>query len=248
TVRSLFFWYAPDTMFIELLPSRIVFPRHSPSAWARGDQSTAMPDIYIAKMASNNLQQKAPRVQQFVANINFELPEVQNLMLELKRAGEGSARNVSCQWMKDNRNKWESWVPIDTACLEGFGLIDGQGAFLDNRPDATGCGLCPAGRASEEVVDADGRTFRCAQCPPGHYQSKNYSTSCERCPQGSLSNSYGNVECQCEEPTTTSTTSTTASCPICPACPSSLSRTTRLLGAIGLVNLICLLHSLAPPA
>ncbi|CAJ1374394.1 unnamed protein product [Effrenium voratum] len=234
TVRSLFFWYAPDTMFIELLPSRIVFPRHSPSAWARGDQSTAMPDIYIAKMASNNLQQKAPRVQQFVANINFELPEVQNLMLELKRAGEGSARNVSCQWMKDNRNKWESWVPIDTACLEGFGLIDGQGAFLDNRTDAAGCGLCPAGRASEEVVDVTGRTFRCAQCPPGHFQSKTYSTSCERCPKGSYSNSYGNVECQYCGQGFYEEQEAQTSCTKCPA-----SRTTQLLGAISLASCVC---------
>ena len=33
-----------------------MFPRHSPSAWARGDQSTATPDTYVAKMASKNLQ------------------------------------------------------------------------------------------------------------------------------------------------------------------------------------------------
>ncbi|CAJ1426687.1 unnamed protein product [Effrenium voratum] len=235
TVRSLFYWWVPDSTFIEMLPSQILFPRHSPIAWAKGDKSTGAAGVYVAKMASKNLQQKAQRVQEFVANINFELPEVQNLLLEFKRAGAGSARNVSCQWMmKDNRDKWESWVPIDTACFEGFGLIDGQGAFLDNRTDAAGCGLCPAGRASEEVVDVTGRTFRCAQCPPGHFQSKTYSTSCERCPKGSYSNSYGNVECQYCGQGFYEEQEAQTSCTKCPA-----SRTTQLLGAISLASCVC---------
>ena len=35
--------------------------------------------------------------------MNFELPEVQNLLLELQQAG--STYNVSCKWMKENRDR-----------------------------------------------------------------------------------------------------------------------------------------------
>ena len=37
----------------------------------------------------------------FVSNINFELPEVQDLLLEFEQSG--SAYNVSCKWLQNNR-------------------------------------------------------------------------------------------------------------------------------------------------
>ena len=36
--------------------------------------------------------------------MNFELPEVQRLLLELDQLG--STYNVSCKWMKENRDGW----------------------------------------------------------------------------------------------------------------------------------------------
>ncbi|CAJ1447546.1 unnamed protein product [Effrenium voratum] len=190
TVRSLFYWWVPDPTFIDMLPSPVVFPRHSASAWARGDKSTGAAGSYIAKMASKSL--------------------------------------------KENREKWQSWVPIKTACFEGFGLIDAQGGFVDNRTLATECGLCPAGRASEELVDLTGRTFRCAQCPPGYYQSNTYSTSCEPCSKGTYSNSYGNVQCQYCDQGFYQEQQAQTSCTKCPA-----SRTTQLLGATSLTSCVC---------
>eukprot|EP00913_Durusdinium_trenchii_P024135 g22662.t1 len=69
---------------------------------------------------------KAGRVREFVSNMNFELPEVQSLLLELQQS---STYNVSCKWMRENRARWLKWKPVETSCYEGFGLVDASGAF-----------------------------------------------------------------------------------------------------------------------
>ncbi|CAJ1371271.1 unnamed protein product [Effrenium voratum] len=234
SVRSLFYWWVPDSTFIEMQPSEIVFPRHSANAWARGDKTTGAAGVYVSKMASTNLKSKAGRVQEFVAKMQFELPEVQDMLLEYQRLGADEVRSVACNWMKKNQERWRSWMPIDTACFAGFGLVDAQGAFVDNRTSASRCGLCAAGRASEEVQDSKGKTYRCTQCPPGYFQSQTYSTHCEPCPKGTVTNSYGSVECQhCEQGFYQEDVAKTN----CTLCPSSTS--TKLLGASGLGDCVC---------
>ena len=55
--------------------------------------------------------------------------------------------NVSCRWIrdawqialgarlmaKDNRERWNSWIPVQTACYAGYGVVDSLGKHLLNR-------------------------------------------------------------------------------------------------------------------
>ncbi|CAK8993410.1 unnamed protein product [Durusdinium trenchii] len=177
--RALHYWWVPDSTFIDMLPEPLTFARHSATEWWEGDKKTGAKGSYVSKLVSHNLQAKAGRVREFVSNMNFELPEVQNLLLELQQSG--STYNVSCKWMKENRDRWMKWKPVETACYEGFGLVDASGAFVSSRADAVGCGLCQAGSASEELIDDQGRTFQCKLCAPGYSQANTYSTQCPRC-------------------------------------------------------------------
>ena len=232
TYKCLFYWWIPDSTFIDMLPEQLVFPRHSASAWLAGDKKTGGLGSYVSKMVSSNLQSKAGRVQEFVSQISFEMPEVSALLLEVKQTG--SIYNVSCNWIRANRARWEAWKPIETNCYAGFGMIDADGNFLANRTGAVGCGLCQAGTASEELLDGDGRTFTCNQCPPGYSQANSYSTTCEPCAKGTSTSSWGSTQCTVcgvgeYQPASASTS--------CLACPSS--RTTLLLGASTLDDCKC---------
>ena len=131
-------------------------------------------------------------------------------------------------------SRWSAWKPKLTSCYEGFGLVDASGAFVPNRTLAVGCGLCQAGTASEELIDDEGRTFQCKQCPPGYSQSNTYSTKCEPCPKGTSASMFGSISCTpCNEGEYQPDTAQT-SCIPCDA-----SRTTLLLGASSLADCVC---------
>ena len=132
------------------------------------------------------------------------------------------------------RSRWLAWKPVETACYEGFGMVDASGSFVSDRANAVGCGLCQAGTASEELTDDVGRTFICKQCPPGYSQANTYSTRCEPCPKGTSASVPGSTECTpCGvgkyQPDTAQTS--------CLACDEF--RTTLLLGASSLTNCVC---------
>jgi len=190
-VRALFYWWVPDSTFIDLRPLQIVFPRHSVSAWAIGDKTTSAAGSHIAKMVSSNLFVKASSVQAFVSQFQFELSQVQSLLSETKPWDQ-----VSCDWVKNNKRIWEKWLPVETNCFPGFGIISADNAFVQSRSGGVSCGLCPAGRFSEEIADVDGKTYRCALCSPGSSQSKTFSTSCEECPPGTYSSDPGSEACR----------------------------------------------------
>lgn len=231
TKRLLFYWWVPDSTFIEMQPSNLVFPRHSQSEWEQGDKKTGAKGTYLANMVSRNLASKAPEVEEFVSAMNFELAEIQDLLLKL----QGSDKfNVTCGWIHEKQQKWERWIPKETNCHEGFGLISASGAFVETRAEAVGCGLCPAGRSSQEVLDNEGKTYRCEECPPGYSQPNTFSTTCEPCPAGYYTDVNGSKSCMhCQEGSYQNATASTS----CIPCPSS--RTTRLLAAAHAEDCVC---------
>ncbi|CAK8991648.1 unnamed protein product, partial [Durusdinium trenchii] len=230
--RALHYWWVPDATFIDMLPEQLQVARQSANEWLAGDKKTGGQGSYVSKMVSNNLQSKAGRVREFVSNINFELPEVQSLLLDVQRSG--SSYNVSCKWMRDNRARWSAWKPVETSCYEGFGLVDASGSFVSNRTTAVGCGLCQAGTASEELIDDVGRTFQCKPCPPGYSQPNTYSTQCEPCPTGTSASMYGSTRCTpCNEGDYQPDAAQTS------CIPCGASRTTLLLGASSVADCVC---------
>eukprot|EP00434_Breviolum_minutum_P005675 symbB.v1.2.004999.t1/scaffold288.1/size478366/29 len=231
--RSLHYWWVPDSTFIDMQPAEVVFPRHSALEWAAGDKKTGGSGSYVSKMVSQNLQSKASKVQRFVAKITFELAEVQDLLLDLTEPN-ATFRTVACEWIQNNKERWDKWKPVETNCDPGFGMVDAQGSFVANRTGAVNCGLCPAGTASEEVLDDEGRTFQCKLCPPGYSQPNTFSTKCEPCPKGYISDNYGSKECSACGVSEYQPSQGQTACIPCHA-----SRTTSVQGASSLADCIC---------
>ncbi|CAK9043402.1 unnamed protein product [Durusdinium trenchii] len=198
--RALHYWWVPDATFIDMLPEQLIFARHSPNEWLEGDKKTGGQGSYVSKMVSKNLQWKAGRVREFVSSINFELPEVQSLLLEVQQSG--SSYNVSCKWMRENRARWSAWKPVETNCYEGFGLFDAAGSLEDRYVESREglsdllCRACPPGSSSEKLEDSQGTTFICRRCPAGRSQVSGASLSCDLCPLGEYQDETGSISCK----------------------------------------------------
>ncbi|CAK9008661.1 unnamed protein product [Durusdinium trenchii] len=235
--RALHYWWVPDSTFIEMQPHQLTFPRHSRSEWLRGDKKSGAAGTYIANMVSSNLVSKASKVSEFVGNINFELQEVQDLLLEFRRTG--NKFEVACRWINQLQERWKSWVPVETNCMPGFGMVAVNGSFVQRRDDAVSCYVCPAGTSSQEFRDDDGQSYRCAACEPGRSQANTYKTQCEPCPRGTMSDVWGSTGCQpCQQGFYQDSLAST-SCTPCDA-----GRTTKILGAVGQEYCVCQVGSI----
>eukprot|EP00435_Cladocopium_sp_Y103_P004230 s4291_g1.t1 len=226
TFRALHYWWVPDATFIEMQPQPIIFPRHSASEWAAGDKKTGGVGSYISKMVSSNLRSRAALVQDFISKVNFELSEVQNLLLLHKQSGATTYFDAACDWIKLHRSRWTRWIPDKTQCSAQFGLFNEKtNQFVQSREDQTDliCRACPSGHFSQELQDGmgSGTTHRCVACPvgtsqasgaslacdpcsKGEYQDEEAKSSCKRCEKGLYQSQEGQSQClQCPPGTTT---------------------------------------------
>eukprot|EP00439_Symbiodinium_sp_Y106_P085235 s126_g27.t3 len=230
--RSLYYWWVPDATFITLQPQSITFPPYSAQEWAQGNMKTAASGTYISKAVSSNFANQAPRVRDFIANINFELAELMNLLLTI---ASGTLRyDVACQWVRDNKQRWQDWLPIETNCIIGFGIADAAGKFVADRANATRCEVCPTGRFSQEHLDNTSATRRCVRCSPGTAQEKSAATSCTPCPPGGYTDTHGRETCNvCDQGSYQPLEGQTG----CISCDEV--RTTRLLAASRHEDCVC---------
>lgn len=232
TKRVLFYWWVPDSTFIQMQPHQIHFPRHNPKEWAAGDKKTSLASSYIANMVSADLATKAPKVRSFMLNVRFSLLEIQAMLMDISLGD--SKEKVACEWIKDNMDVWKEWIPVSTKCLAGFGMVDSEGEYLSDRENATGCDICKAGTFSAKFSDDRGKTFRCMPCTPGFSQENTYSSKCEPCARGMVSKNFGSESCTpCGvgeyQPNQAQTT----------CLPCNKTRTTRLLGATSQQECVC---------
>lgn len=235
--RLVFYWYEPDAAFALLSPSSVIFPRHSARQRALGDRRTAPKAAYVNKACSRNLQYKAPKVKDFLSKINFDLQEAQGL-LSLTQGGM-SFYNASCQWIRENRNRWADWVSGATSCSAGYGLAAMTGAFLSSRDGAYICKECPAGKFSERFTDGVGSAYRCTICQEGTSQSKAGETQCDACAKGTYTNAPGQTGCEvCSFGSYQSEEGQTG----CLSCPED--RTTLFLAAQKLKDCVCRAESI----
>ena len=130
-------------------------------------------------------------------------------------AGGKPLAEVACQWIKDNRPIWQSWVPVETTCIAGFGVEDSQTRHLASRDGAVSCSVCPPGSFSESLVDGIGETYRCTSCPAGRSQRESGALLCQKCEPGTFSDRTGMAECiPCDLGTFANVSGSTA-CHIC---------------------------------
>eukprot|EP00435_Cladocopium_sp_Y103_P062842 s332_g24.t1 len=194
THSVLSYWFRPDTSQIAFDPQPIVFPTHSASEWAAGNKRTAAVGSYIGKLVSRRLREHATSVVTFLENLKLELMEMQQY-LGLKNETT-SWEQVACHWILSNRPRGEKWIPKETTCIPGFGLVDAAGSFVSSRNVATGCGLCTPGSQSLPLLDEVGRTYRCGFCDLGTYQESSGETLCISCPVGRIAAERGLSQCE----------------------------------------------------
>lgn len=234
TKKVLFYWWLPDSTFINLQPYQVLFPRHNPNQWAIGDKKTSLATSPISNMVSADLSRKASKVHDFVSKVRFSLLEVQELLLQSTQDQNYTYQDVACKWVQDSVPTWSGWIPVSTHCREGFGMVDADAKFTLDRSNAVDCDVCREGTYSEEFRDNQGPTFRCLLCQPGYSQPNAYSTKCEPCAKGMVSSKWGSTSCvPCGvgqyQPHLAQTS--------CLACNES--RTTRLLGAASDQDCVC---------
>ncbi|CAK8996967.1 unnamed protein product [Durusdinium trenchii] len=192
----MFYWWLPDATFAHLQPSKVIFPDFNAREWAQGNQKTMMNKAYIGKTVSSNLRVKAPIVEQFVSQINFDMEETQAMLLAARSTNYSE---VACEWVRANRPRWHAWRPDASNCLAGFGVVDTAQRFLTERRNATSCEVCQPGSFSEAFFDEKGATYRCVPCAAGSHQTRSAASACDLCPAGTYTKSAGEEKCtSCE--------------------------------------------------
>ncbi|CAK9049851.1 unnamed protein product [Durusdinium trenchii] len=196
--RSLFYWWEPDPTFLELAPVEVIFPPHDRVGHANGDLKTAPSTIRLTKGVSKDLLSLAPRVENFLVNMEISMAMINAIMLDQKNTGD-SWDDVTCRWLQGNKATWESWLPDDTTCFAGFGLVDiesGELAMDRTVREGKRCQACPSGTFSERLVDSIGVTYICSACPLGTSQASGASLKCEPCDKGTYQDELGSQSCK----------------------------------------------------
>ena len=151
----------------------------------------------IRVVVSRDLFSLAPRVESFLAGINVDIDTVNSLLLENKAGTD--MKDVVCNWLNANTQTWRAWLPDDTKCFAGFGLFNtASGQYVSGRENREGlrCQACPSGTFSTQLIDNDGQTFVCSECPRGTSQPSGAQTSCEPCGAGEYQDETGKQACK----------------------------------------------------
>ncbi|CAE7346983.1 unnamed protein product [Symbiodinium natans] len=195
-VNMLFYWWVPDTTFLDLDPVEIVFPPYDFRAYTSGDKRTVAASTAITKIVSQDLVTLAPSVEDLVRNLRLGRNDVMNMLKDMQDTGDSYA-TVACRWLQSNPS-WQDWLPDRTKCSPGFGLYDTtQAAFTGTRADPTflECRACVSGRYSAQLHDAAGITHVCEFCAPGTSQASGAALQCEPCELGKSQNNSGSQAC-----------------------------------------------------
>lgn len=135
------------------------------------------------------MQKVANRALALAESLTLSEPEIQELLVAHLASGDDPWTSA-CKWLK-RTSHWTTWLPSDTQCAEGKGLVDAQGAFVLKESDAISCSVCPVGTYSKRLET----TRICEACPPGEHQSLPGETSCTPCEVGTMAAEKGLMEC-----------------------------------------------------
>ncbi|CAE7233751.1 unnamed protein product [Symbiodinium natans] len=231
-----FYSWSPDTTFWSLDPTRIIFPPNDFSAHLNGDKRTAGADSLVAKIVSQDLASMAPRLEDLIRSMRFNINDVNAMMGDMLETGD-SAQEAACRWLLVNPNSWQSWLPDMTKCFPGFGLYDtNRSEFVNNRdaPTFLECRACESGRFSSRLDDTNGITYECRRCEPGTSQPSGAALQCDKCNPGEFQANTGSKACdRCD----IGSYQDRAGSPSCVVCPDG--STTLGLGSISSADCGC---------
>lgn len=106
--RCLFYWWEPDTNFVDLEPRAVTYPPYVESERLRGNFTNSDPLIPVKNLMSYDLMTLAPSVHSFLWNFQLDLTTMRGLMMDLKEMwvqgvlGDSAAKAVACQWLRSN--------------------------------------------------------------------------------------------------------------------------------------------------
>ncbi|CAL1136495.1 unnamed protein product [Cladocopium goreaui] len=201
-LQSLLYWWTPDASFIDFDPERVLFPTHDAQEFRRGIYRSMPSDVVLTNWAAGGLDsemaQDAEGPLALASNMQLFNSDMVGLLKENQKLdiadGEMRAWETACNWLKTNRNRnfWHQWVPRETDCARGQGLVDALGAFVTNVSQALKCATCPSGYAA---LQHNGQRI-CSPCPAGFFQNFPGESSCLPCEPGSIAMEEGSRECQ----------------------------------------------------
>ncbi|CAE7255288.1 unnamed protein product [Symbiodinium sp. CCMP2456] len=209
--RILTYAFRPNGGLANNQPDPIRFPPHSESEWAQGNKRTDSVGSYIGKLVSRSLRSQAFKVHEMMRHMRLDMQELQHTLEEAQRTraenaygyqnyGYGATdvllNSYACQWAQANRHRWNQWIPKETTCFPGFGLVDASGMYVSSRDSAASCSVCTPGTFSEQLVDESGQTYRCESCPLGRHQQLSSETICLQCEQGRVASLPGQSACE----------------------------------------------------
>jgi len=218
TKKVMVYWWIPDTTFAESNMIKLTFPAYDQRQHEDGLGVTDSKDVELKKWAHRDLESTAPFLWTTIRNMKITMKE---MMIELKKMDpintRTDSRNVACGWLKENKDIWETWIPIATACSPGAGLVTSAGTFTSEYSSASACEACEPGFYSFKMfVQDQGRGFdthycsictvgraqagygqtRCDPCVPGLFANTNGSSLCDGCGLGKFTEEFGKTACE----------------------------------------------------
>lgn len=194
-LASLVYWWKPDPSFLSEDASEVILPPYDPEAHSQKIYSSAREKLRLTSWAAAGMDVAAYRAFALADALSMSDQEVDALLIKHleKESADGLSADhweTACTWLKE-QNIWKPWIPSDTACVRGKGLVDALGNYVTQVDAAVGCEVCPVGTSSQEAAE----TRICVACPEGTHQSLPGETSCEECEAGTIAPQEGMMDC-----------------------------------------------------
>ena len=157
-LRSLVYWWKPDPSFLRQDASEVVLPPYDPTAHSQKSYSTAREKLVLTSWAAAGMDVAAYRAFALADALSMSNQEADALLMKHleKESPDGLGADhweTACTWLKE-QNIWKPWIPSDTACVRGKGLVDVLGNYVTQLDAAVGCEVCPVGTSSQDIVRA----------------------------------------------------------------------------------------------
>lgn len=190
-LQSLLYTYIPDSTFFLDQPSQVIFPDHSPSEYVNNVYKTMKTNTVLSKWAASGFDVAAEKPFAVAKNLQMNFDEIMQLLSQHVQSSQPDLWETSCAWLQGNEALWKEWIPNETECVLGKGLVDGDGSFISDRSLATSCEFCPVGTKSVEF----GATRVCQACEEGTSQMLPGESECIACEPGTVSPTQRAMEC-----------------------------------------------------
>eukprot|EP00930_Biecheleria_cincta_P077920 TRINITY_DN6525_c0_g1_i1.p1 TRINITY_DN6525_c0_g1~~TRINITY_DN6525_c0_g1_i1.p1 ORF type:complete len:1631 (-),score=246.78 TRINITY_DN6525_c0_g1_i1:81-4529(-) len=202
---ALFYWWTPDNTFADLETTSVIFRDSMLSI----SQNQVTLKITLSRLNSLNPDWNSTswlHLERFFNALSLTAGDMEVLMGSFSGTDD-SAFQESCNWVKNNTAKWQSWLLDGTYCdlgqyysQEEKMCVMCRAGTISTQERSTSCEECSMGRFQQN----EGRT-ECLSCLAGSYMNTTGAAVCSACAAGTYSNTGGAVNCTSCSPGYTTT-------------------------------------------